>query len=69
LVKKHVKNKNLIKHAIDAQFVLNRFAEKHFARGADREQIKACSLLGLTLEEFIGISLEAMQSASGELGL
>ncbi|MBS4008768.1 MAG: HDIG domain-containing protein [Clostridium sp.] len=55
--------------AIDSRFVLNRFAEKHFARGADREQIKACSLLGLTLEEFIGISLEAMQNASEELGL
>jgi len=55
--------------AIDAQFVLNRFGEKHFARGASREQIKACCQLGLSLEEFIGISLEAMQNASGELGL
>lgn len=55
--------------AIDAQFVLNRFGEKHFARGASREQIKACSELGLELEDFIHISLEAMQKASGELGL
>lgn len=55
--------------AIDAQFVLNRFGEKHFARGASREQIKTCSQLVLSLEEFIGISLEAMQNASVELGL
>ncbi|MCL4462232.1 MAG: HDIG domain-containing protein [Firmicutes bacterium] len=55
--------------AIDAQFVLNRFGEKHFARGASREQIKACCQFGLSLEEFISISLEAMQNASGELGL
>jgi len=55
--------------AIDSRFVLNRFAEKHFARGASREQIESCSRLGLSLEEFIGISLEAMQNASVELGL
>lgn len=55
--------------AIDAQFVLNRFSEKHFARGANRGQIKACQELGLSLEEFIDISLKAMQQASAELGL
>ena len=56
--------------AIDTQFVLNRFGEKSFARGANRQQIKACEEeLGLSLEEFIGISLEAMQGISGELGL
>lgn len=55
--------------AIDVQFVLNRFEEKHFARGANREQIKTCSQLGLEVSEFISISLEAMQNASGELGL
>ncbi|MBS4021838.1 MAG: HDIG domain-containing protein [Dethiobacter sp.] len=55
--------------SIDTQFVLNRFGEKQFARGADREQIKTCSELGLGLEEFIAVSLEAMQNAAGELGL
>ena len=39
---------------IDAAFVLNRFKEKGFARGANREQIQACQEeLGLTLEEFV----------------
>lgn len=56
-------------HAIDTQFVMNRFGEKSFARGANRETIKACSEIGLTLEEFVALGLEAMQGVSGELGL
>lgn len=55
--------------AIDVDFVLNRFREKSFARGAGREQIETCSGLGLSLEEFISLSLEAMQGISKELGL
>ena len=55
---------------IDAAFVLNRFKEKGFARGANREQIAACEQeLGLTLEEFIAVGLAAMQGISDELGL
>ena len=30
-------------NSIDTEFVLNRFREKSFARGADREIIKTCS--------------------------
>ena len=60
-------NKNLA--SIDTKFVLNRFEEKRFAAGANREQIKATSELGLTLEQFISIGLNAMQSVSKELGL
>ena len=55
--------------AIDVDFLLNRYHEKSFARGANREQIAACSELGLSLEEFLAISLQAMQSISKELGL
>ena len=56
--------------AIDTQFVLNRMKDKSFARGANREQIRACEQeLGLTLEEFVGIGLKAMQEISDELGL
>jgi hypothetical protein len=56
--------------AIDAQFVLNRMKEKGFARGANRDQIKACQEeLGLSLEEFIDIGVKSMQEISGELGL
>lgn len=55
--------------AIDVDFLMKRFHEKAFARGADRETIAACSAFGMTLEEFLAISLEAMQSISQELGL
>lgn len=55
--------------SIDTQFVMNRFGVRSFARGANREQIKSCTSLGLDLEEFISIGLEAMQKISDELGL
>jgi len=50
--------------------VLNRFKEKAFARGANREIIKKCeTLLNLKLEEFVKIGLGAMQEIAKELGL
>jgi putative nucleotidyltransferase with HDIG domain len=55
--------------AIDTEFVLNRFKEKRFAAGANREQIKTCDGLGLGLDEFVGIGLGAMQGISEDLGL
>jgi len=54
---------------VDAGFVINRFHQKGFARGANREQIASCSELGLTLEEFTAISLEALKEISDQLGL
>lgn len=54
---------------VDTEFVLKKFKEKSFARGASREQIMSCQELGLSLEEFIGLAVEAMQSIAGELGL
>jgi predicted hydrolase (HD superfamily) len=55
---------------LTVQNVLNRFKEKSFARGTRREDIALCQeKLGLTLEEFIEISLRAMQRISKELGL
>jgi putative nucleotidyltransferase with HDIG domain len=56
--------------AIDTQFVLNRMKEKSFARSVNRDQIRACEQeLGLTLEEFVTIGLQAMQDISDDLGL
>jgi len=55
---------------LTTQNTLNRFKEKSFARGANREIIKRCEdLLGLSLKEFIEIGLRAMQDISEELGL
>ncbi len=56
--------------AIDVPFMLRRFKEKSFARGASREQMKMCKeLLGLELEEFLQLSLEGMKLVRNELGL
>jgi len=55
--------------SVDTGFALRRFKEKSFARGASREQMRTCEDLGLTLEEFFGLSLEAMNEISSELGL
>lgn len=55
--------------ALDETFVLNRFKEKGFARGANREQIRNCEKLGLSLQEFISLSLSAMKEIAEELGL
>lgn len=55
--------------AVDVPFLINRFNEKGFAKGAKREQIAACSELGLSLEEFLAIGLKSMQKIAKELGL
>ncbi len=54
---------------LDTEFILKKFKEKSFARGANREQIKSCEELGLNLDEFISIGLSAMKSISRELEL
>lgn len=56
--------------ALTSDFVLNRFDERSFAKGADRKKIKLCEeKLGIPLKEFIEITLSAMQKISYELGL
>jgi len=54
---------------MDAAFVGKRFKEKRFAAGANREAIASCNELGLDLQDFIEISLEAMRKISDKLGL
>lgn len=54
---------------VDVEFLKRRFKEKRFAAGANREQIKKCENLGISLEEFMSICLQAMQEISEELGL
>lgn len=55
--------------SLDLDFILRRFKEKRFAAGANRDQIATCSELGLTLEEFLSVCLEAMKSIAPQLGL
>jgi len=54
---------------LDVDFLMRRFKEKAFARGASREQIRSCEEFGLPLERFLGIALEAMKSIASDLGL
>jgi len=55
--------------ALDTEFVLNRYGESSFAKGADRKVIASCEDMGMELEEFIGLALEGMKSISDELEL
>ena len=55
--------------SLDVEFVKRRFKEKRFAAGADRDQIRSCEEFGLSLDDFIALSLEAMQEIDEALGL
>lgn len=54
---------------LDLRFLKRRFKEKRFASGANREQIKSIEEVGLSLDEFLELSLKSMQEVSEELGL
>jgi putative nucleotidyltransferase with HDIG domain len=54
---------------LEAKSVLKRFKEKSFAAGAGREQISQCSELGLELDGFVELGLQAMQEIADDLGL
>jgi predicted hydrolase (HD superfamily) len=54
---------------VDLDFVMRRFKEKSFARGAKREDIERISQVGMELEEFVGLCLGSMQGIAGDLGL
>jgi putative nucleotidyltransferase with HDIG domain len=49
--------------------VMKRFREKRFAAGVSREQLLSCQEIGLELEEFISLGLEAMKGIASELEL
>jgi putative nucleotidyltransferase with HDIG domain len=49
--------------------VMKRFREKSFAAGVNREQVAKCQEIGLELEEFISLGIEAMKGIAPELGL
>ncbi|MCL6096572.1 MAG: phosphohydrolase [Patescibacteria group bacterium] len=56
--------------SVTTDFVINRFNEPSFARGANRNQILACQdKLKIPIRDFIELTLKAMQLISKELGL
>ncbi len=54
---------------VEVRSLLKRWKEKAFARGASREQMATAEELGMTREEFLALSLAAMQGRAAELGL
>lgn len=54
---------------VELKSIKKRFKEERFAAGANRAQIAKCSDIGVELDDFISVGLEAMKSVAGELGL
>lgn len=54
---------------LTTESLLKRFKEKRFAAGANREAIASCQQIGLGLEEFVSLGLEAMKGIAADLGL
>lgn len=54
---------------VKVESVLKRFKEKRFASGVNRDAIVECEKIGIPLNEFVEISINAMKEVSDELGL
>ena len=55
--------------SVKPQSILKRMKQKEFARNVNREYIRECEKIGIPLEDFTELSLNAMREISDELGL
>lgn len=55
--------------SVKVKSITKRMKERSFAASVRRENILECEKLGLSLEEFAGLSLKAMQEIAPSLGL
>ena len=55
--------------SVKVKSITKRMKEKAFAASVNRDTIRECEALGLSLEEFVEISLGAMREIAGRLGL
>lgn len=55
--------------SVKASSVTKRMKDKRFAASVDRGIILECERLGLKLEDFVQLSLDAMRAVSADLGL
>jgi len=55
--------------SVKVKSVTKRMKEKAFAASVNRDTIRECETIGLPLDEFVEISLEAMRGVAGRLGL
>ena len=55
--------------SVKVKSVTKRMKEKAFAASVNRDIIRECEVIGIPLDEFVQISLAAMQEQSGLLGM
>jgi putative nucleotidyltransferase with HDIG domain len=55
--------------SLKTKSIRKRMKAKEFARSVNRDHILLCEQIGISLDDFIAVSLEAMSSISGDLGL
>jgi putative nucleotidyltransferase with HDIG domain len=54
---------------VKLETLMKKFKSKDFARGVDRERIREVEMLGIKLEEFLELALNALKSIADKLGL
>jgi putative nucleotidyltransferase with HDIG domain len=55
--------------SVKPKSILKRMKQKEFARNVNRDFIRECEKLGISLEDFASLSLQAMCAISDDLGL
>jgi putative nucleotidyltransferase with HDIG domain len=55
--------------SVKPKSVTKRMKTKHFARAVSRERIMECEKMGMPLNEFVSLSLKAMEKIAGDIGL
>lgn len=55
--------------SVKVKSITKRMKTPHFARAVSRERIMECEKIDIPIQEFVGISLAAMQGIADELGL
>lgn len=55
--------------SVKPKSVTKRMHTKHFARAVSRERIMECEKMGMPLQDFVALSLEAMTGIAEEIGL
>ena len=55
--------------SVKAKSIVKRMKEKAFARSVNRDIIRECEVIGIPLNDFAELSLNAMRSISDDLGL
>ena len=58
-----------VAHAVQCPYCIDAYTQGSLEKGASREQMAACEEMGIEREDFLGLSLAAMQAHAEELGL